>query len=128
MVVVFFEYVGIWLVVSGEKFEVYVVVDWFMVMDWMVVSNLLKVVCGWIIVCGDQCFIDILFWMKVVDMVYDYQILFGGFVYDFKVMVVVGFIVLFDFEVEDGELCFGIGQLYNVSLIFGFDGWLFGQL
>ncbi|MCY1403481.1 hypothetical protein D9M71_186650 [compost metagenome] len=126
-VVVFPEHIGTWLLVTGEKPEVYRAERLDEAMEWMIASNPLKLARGWLGAKGEDRMADALLRMKSVDMAHDYQTLFGGLAREFGVTVVAGSIVLPSPRIDDGVLVSGNGRLFNVSLVFGSDGLPIGK-
>lgn len=121
------EHIGTWLVISGEKAEVYQALTLDNAMAWLAASNPLKLGRAWLSATGENRLQDALLRMKAEDMARDYQAVFGGLAKDFGITVVAGSIVLPEPRVEGGTLRVGSGPLYNVSLVFGSDGAPLGQ-
>ncbi|MHC8382616.1 nitrilase-related carbon-nitrogen hydrolase [Pseudomonas sp. LB3P14] len=126
-IVVLPEHVGTWLMVSGEKDELYQATTLKEAMNWLAVSNPLKFVRALISAKGDNRLDDAHLRMKAKGMAKDYQALFGGLAKEFHVTLVAGSIVLPEPSVIDGTLKIGSGALYNSTVVFGHDGLPIGQ-
>ena len=126
-VVVLPEHVGTWLMVSGEKDELYQAATFDEAMNWLAASNPLPFLRAWVMAKGDSRVADAHLRMKAKNMARQYQALFGGLAREFQVTLVAGSIVLPEPRVEDGSLKIGRGPLYNASLVFGRDGLPLGQ-
>ncbi|MBJ2349125.1 MULTISPECIES: carbon-nitrogen hydrolase family protein [Pseudomonas] len=126
-IVVLPEHIGTWLMVSGEKDEVYQAPTLKQAMHWLALSNPLAFLRALAAAQGDNRLDDAYLRMKAGAMARDYQILFGGLAREFNVTLVAGSIVLPEPSVNEGELTVGRGALYNSSLVFGRDGRPIGQ-
>ncbi|NUT83853.1 carbon-nitrogen hydrolase family protein [Pseudomonas brassicacearum] len=126
-VVVLPEHIGTWLMVGGEKDELYQASTLKEAMNWLAVSNPLAFIQALVSAQGDSRLDDAYLRMKAERMAHDYQALFGGLAKEFGITLVAGSIVLPEPSVSDGELRIGRGALYNSSLVFGSDGWPIGQ-
>lgn len=126
-IVVLPEHVGTWLMVSGEKDELYQANTIKEAMNWLAVSNPVKFVRALISAKGDNRLDDAHLRMKAKGMAKDYQALFGGLAKEFRVTLVAGSIVLPEPSIIDGTLKIGRGALYNSSVVFGRDGVPIGQ-
>jgi predicted amidohydrolase len=126
-IVVLPEHVGTWLMVSGEKDELYQATTLKEAMNWLAVSNPLKFIRALISAKGDNRLDDAHLRMKAKSMAKDYQALFGGLAKEFHVTLVAGTIVLPEPSIIDGTLKIGRGALYNSSVVFGRDGLPIGQ-
>ncbi|WP_223527675.1 carbon-nitrogen hydrolase family protein [Pseudomonas sp. BF-B-26] len=126
-IVVLPEHVGTWLMVSGEKDELYQATTLKEAMNWLAVSNPLKFVRALISAEGEKRLDDAHLRMKAKGMAKDYQALFGGLAKEFHVTLVAGSIVLPEPSIIDGTLKIGRGALYNSSVVFGRDGLPIGQ-
>ncbi|KDD68584.1 carbon-nitrogen hydrolase [Pseudomonas mandelii PD30] len=126
-IVVLPEHIGTWLMVSGEKDELYQATTLKEAMNWLAVSNPLKFVRALISAEGEKRLDDAHLRMKAKGMAKDYQALFGGLAKEFHVTLVAGSIVLPEPSVIDGTLKIGHGALYNSSVVFGRDGLPIGQ-
>jgi len=126
-IVVLPEHVGTWLMVSGEKDELYQATTLKEAMNWLAVSNPLKFVRALISAKGQKRLDDAHLRMKAKGMAKDYQALFGGLAKEFHVTLVAGSIVLPEPSIIDGTLKIGRGALYNSSVVFGRDGLPIGQ-
>lgn len=126
-VVVLPEHVGTWLVLRGEKDDLFQALDQQDAMNWLRASNPLKFTQALFKAKGRSRFDDAQLRMKAKAMASDYQALFGGLAKEFGVTLVAGTILLPTPFVEQGTLKFGSGSLYNASLTFGADGRPLGQ-
>lgn len=126
-IVVLPEHIGTWLMLSGEKNEVYQATSLDEAMNWLAVSNPLAFARALFSAKGDNRLDDAHLRMKAEIMARDYQALFGGLAKEFGVTLVAGSIVLPEPSVSDGQLNVGPGVLYNSSLVFGSDGAPIGQ-
>lgn len=126
-IVVLPEHIGTWLMLSGEKNELYQAVHLKDAMNWLSASNPLQFARAWISATGDNRMDDAYLRMKASAMARDYQLLFGGLAKEFGVTLVAGSITLPNPSVEQGQLHVGHGPLYNASLVFGADGLPVGQ-
>lgn len=126
-IVVLPEHIGTWLMVSGEKDELYQATTLKEAMNWLAVSNPLKFLRALISAKGDSRLDDAHLRMKAKGMAKDYQALFGGLAKEFNVTLVAGSIVLPDPSIIEGTLKVGGGALFNSSVVFGRDGLPIGQ-
>ncbi|WP_248764838.1 carbon-nitrogen hydrolase family protein [Pseudomonas protegens] len=126
-IVVLPEHVGTWLMVSGEKNELYQATSLKEAMNWLAVSNPLPFLKALVSARGDSRLDDAYLRMKAKRMARDYQVLFGGLAKEFHVTLVAGSIILPEPSVSQGNLQIGSGALYNSSLVFGSDGLPMGQ-
>ncbi|WP_025126518.1 carbon-nitrogen hydrolase family protein [Pseudomonas sp. PH1b] len=126
-IVVLPEHVGTWLMVSGEKNELYQATSLKEAMNWLAVSNPLPFLKALLMAKGDSRLDDAHLRMKAKKMAKDYQQLFGGLAKEFHVTLVAGSIILPEPSVSQGNLQIGSGALYNSSLVFGSDGLPIGQ-
>lgn len=126
-IVVLPEHVGTWLMLSGEKDELYQASSLEEAMNWLAVSNPFKFARALISAKGESRLDDAHLRMKAKTMARDYQALFGGLAREFGVTLVAGSIVLPEPTVSDGQLEIGRGALYNSTLVFGSDGLPIGQ-
>ncbi|MBC3208714.1 carbon-nitrogen hydrolase family protein [Pseudomonas sp. SWRI111] len=126
-VVVLPENVGTWLMISGEKDELYQASTVTEAMNWLAASNPLLFARAWLSAKGSDRLSDAHLRMKSTAMAKDYQALFGGLAKEFGVTLVAGSIVLPEPSIRDGQLKSGSGALYNSSVVFGRDGVPLGQ-
>ena len=126
-IVVLPEHIGTWLMLTGEKNEVYQALHVKDAMNWLSVSNPLLFARAWISATGDNRTDDAYLRMKASGMAQDYQRLFGGLAKEFGVTLVAGSITLPNPSVSQGQLQVGHGALYNASLVFSADGLPVGQ-
>ncbi|AZD55793.1 Hydrolase, carbon-nitrogen family [Pseudomonas chlororaphis subsp. aurantiaca] len=126
-VVVLPEHIGTWLMVSGEKNELYQAASLKEAMNWLAVSNPLPFLRALITAKGDNRLNDAHLRMKARSMAEQYQRLFGGLAKEFGITLVAGSIVLPEPVIEGSNLRIGSGALYNTTLVFGSDGLPIGQ-
>jgi predicted amidohydrolase len=126
-VVVLPEHVGTWLMISGEKDELYQAPNLDEAMNWLAASNPLLFARAWLSARGSERLNDAHLRMKSKAMAKDYQALFGGLAKEFQVTLVAGSIVLPEPSIRDGQLKPGNGPLFNSSVVFGSDGVPLGQ-
>ncbi|WP_336346318.1 carbon-nitrogen hydrolase family protein [Pseudomonas monsensis] len=126
-VVVLPEHVGTWLMISGEKDELYQAPTLTEAMNWLAASNPLLFARAWLSAKGSDRLNDAHLRMKSKSMAKDYQALFGGLAKEFNVTLVAGTIVLPEPSIRDGQLKPGSGALFNSSVVFGRDGVPLGQ-
>ncbi|WP_166224183.1 carbon-nitrogen hydrolase family protein [Pseudomonas atagonensis] len=126
-VVVLPEHVGTWLMISGEKDELYQAPTVAEAMNWLAASNPLLFARAWLSAQGSDRLDDAHLRMKSRSMAKDYQALFGGLAKEFHVTLVAGSIVLPEPSIRDGQLKPGSGALFNSSVVFGRDGAPLGQ-
>jgi predicted amidohydrolase len=126
-VVVLPEHVGTWLMISGEKDELYQAPNLDEAMNWLAASNPLLFARAWLSAKGSERLNDAHLRMKSKAMAKDYQALFGGLAKEFHVTLVAGSIVLPEPSIRDGQLKPGNGPLFNSSVVFGSDGVPLGQ-
>ncbi|WP_338487457.1 carbon-nitrogen hydrolase family protein [Pseudomonas trivialis] len=126
-IVVMPEHIGTWLMLGGEKNELYQATHWQDAMSWLSLSNPLSFARAWISATGDNRMNDAYLRMKAETMARDYQLLFGGLAKEFGVTLVAGSIALPNPTVSQGQLQVGHGALYNASVVFAADGLAVGQ-
>ncbi|MGZ0716374.1 carbon-nitrogen hydrolase family protein [Pseudomonas palleroniana] len=126
-VVVLPEHIGTWLMLGGEKNELYQAIHLKDAMNWLSASNPFLFARAWLSATGDNRMDDAYLRMKASAMARDYQTLFGGLAKEFGVTLVAGSIALPNPNVSQGQLQIGLGALYNASLVFGADGTPLGQ-
>ncbi|MCS3419546.1 carbon-nitrogen hydrolase family protein [Pseudomonas yamanorum] len=126
-IVVLPEHIGTWLMVSGEKNELYQATNLKDAMNWLSASNPLLFLRALISAKGDDRIDDAYLRMKAPAMARDYQVLFGGLAKEFGVTLVAGSIALPNPSVSQGQLQIGHGALYNTSVVFDRDGLAVGQ-
>lgn len=126
-IVVLPEHIGTWLMLTGEKNEVYQALHAKDAMNWLSASNPFLFARAWLSATGDNRTDDAYLRMKAKGMARDYQLLFGGLAKEFGVTLVAGSIALPNPSVSQGQLHVGHGALYNASLVFNADGLPLGQ-
>ncbi len=121
-IVVFPEYLGTWLVVAGEKEQIYRARSIAGAMRVVVLSNLFSLLPGlWSAQAADRLRYA-LFRMKAARMAAIYHRVFSRLAARYAVTIVAGSIVLPSPQVRDGRLSAGEGPLYNVSAVYRPDG------
>ena len=126
-IVVLPEHIGTWLMLVGEKNEVYQALHAKDAMNWLSVSNPVLFLRAWISATGDNRTDDAYLRMKAPAMARDYQVLFGGLAKEFGITLVAGSIALPNPSVSQGQLQVGHGALYNASVVFAADGLPIGE-
>ncbi|NWC95076.1 MULTISPECIES: carbon-nitrogen hydrolase family protein [unclassified Pseudomonas] len=126
-IVVLPEHIGTWLMVSGEKNELYQATNLKEAMNWLSASNPLLFLRALISAKGNDRLDDAYLRMKAPAMARDYQVLFGGLAKEFGVTLVAGSIALPNPSISQGQLQIGHGALYNTSVVFDRDGLPVGQ-
>lgn len=118
------EYVGTWLVISGEKTSVAETAHLNKAMTLIVLSNLPKFIRSYLDNNSEQdVFAASLFRMKAKEMARIYSEVFTELASTYQVTINAGSIVLPDPSVRDNEININIsGPLYNASFIFYPDG------
>ncbi|MGY2374829.1 carbon-nitrogen hydrolase family protein [Pseudomonas sp. SDO524_S393] len=126
-IVVLPEHIGTWLMLGGEKNELYQATRLKDAMNWLSASNPWPFLRAWFSATGDNRTDDAYLRMKAPAMARDYQQLFGGLAKEFGVTLVAGSIALPNPSVSQGQLRIGHGALYNASLVFDAHGMPVGQ-
>ena len=126
-IVVLPEHIGTWLMLAGEKNEVYQALHAKDAMNWLSASNPVLFLRAWISATGDNRTDDAYLRMKAPAMARDYQVLFGGLAKEFGVTLVAGSIALPNPSVSQGQLQVGHGALYNASVVFAAGGLPIGE-
>lgn len=126
-VVILPEHIGTWLLVAGEKPEVFAARRLDEAMLWLALSHPLDFAAALFASHGSQRLPEALLRMKAEQMASGYQQLFGGLAQRYGVTLVAGSILLPEPRVEAGVLRVGAGPLHNVSLVFAADGSPLGQ-
>lgn len=121
-IVVLPEHIGTWLMLTGEKNEVYQALHLKEAMNWLSISNPVQFVRAWISATGADRMDDAYLRMKAPAMARDYQVLFGGLAKEFGVTLVAGSIALPNPSISQRQLQIGHGALYNASVVFAADG------
>lgn len=126
-VVILPEHIGTWLLVAGEKPEVFAARRLDDAMLWLALCHPLDLAAALFAGHGSQRLPEALLRMQAEQMARDYQQLFGGLAQRYGVTLVAGSILLPEPRVEAGVLRVGSGPLYNASLVFAADGSPLGQ-
>ena len=121
-IVVLPEHIGTWLMLTGEKNEVYQALHLKEAMNWLSISNPVQFVRAWISATGADRMDDAYLRMKAPAMARDYQVLFGGLAKEFGVTLVARSIALPNPSISQRQLQIGHGALYNASVVFAADG------
>ena len=121
-IVVLPEHIGTWMMLTGEKNEVYQALHLKEAMNWLSISNPVQFVRAWISATGADRMDDAYLRMKAPAMARDYQVLFGGLAKEFGVTLVAGSIALPNPSISQRQLQIGHGALYNASVVFAADG------
>ncbi|PJZ53332.1 nitrilase-related carbon-nitrogen hydrolase [Leptospira adleri] len=121
-IVVFPEYLGTWLVVSGEKESVYGADRMKEAMENLVLSNVFSFVRNWFRSKGEDGVSDAVFRMKSKEMLFAYQNTFSALSKKYSITIVAGSILLPEPSVEGGIIRIGEGSLQNGSFVFLPDG------
>jgi predicted amidohydrolase len=121
-IVVLPEHIGTWLMLTGEKNEVYQALHLKEAMNWLSISNPVQFLRAWISATGADRMDDAYLRMKAPAMARDYQVLFGGLAKEFGVTLVAGSIALPNPSISQRQLQIGHGALYNASVVFAADG------
>ena len=122
------EHIGTWLIAAGEKTELYQARDRQEVRDWMLLGNPLLAVQVLMQNLDAERLDEALLRMKARRMAADYQHLFSGLAREYRVNLLAGSILLPLPHLENGQLTVGDGPLRTVSLAFGPDGQVLGEL
>ncbi|AOP36087.1 carbon-nitrogen hydrolase [Leptospira tipperaryensis] len=121
-IVVLPEYLGTWLVVSGEKESVYGADRIQTAMENLVLSNFFSFIWNWVQAKGEDRVSDAIFRMKSKDMLFAYQNAFSTLSKKYSLTIVAGSILLPEPSVEGGIIRIGRGPLQNGSFVFLPDG------
>ncbi|RHX88752.1 nitrilase-related carbon-nitrogen hydrolase [Leptospira stimsonii] len=116
------EYLGTWLVVSGEKESVFRADKMQTAMENLVFSNVFSFVWNWFRAKGEDGVSDAVFRMKSKEMLFAYQNTFSQLSKKYSITIVAGSILLPEPFVERGVLIIGDGALRNGSFVFLPDG------
>ncbi len=126
-IVVLPEHIGTWLLLGGEKDELYQAANQAQALNWLAASNPVAFARAFVGAQGPGRLQDSYLRMKAAGVAADYQQLFGGLAREFGVTLVAGSVVLPEPSVRNGVLVVGSGALYNSALVFGRDGLPIGQ-
>ena len=121
-VVVFPEFLGSWLVVTGEKRTVYEARTVKEAATLIALSNLPSFMSAYLGARARDRMTAALFRMKAREMAGIYQRVFSRLAKDYGVTIVAGSILLPSPQVKDGNLLAGDGPLYNTTVVYGPDG------
>lgn len=126
-VVILPDHIGTWLVLSGERAEVYNPKDARKALRLMVLSNPSQLIATWLHSDGFPNVGETLLRMKAPAMARDYFQLFSSLARDYRITLQAGSLILPTPHWENGELRSGHGSLYNIALTFNPNGDLLGQ-
>jgi len=125
-IVVLPEYIGTWLVATGEGPRVYQAKSIKSAMQTLVLSHMVSFAWSFVKVLPFARARDVvkysLFRMKAARMAETYHNVFSELARRHATTIVAGSIVLPAPEISDGELAIGDGELYNVSVVYKPDG------
>jgi len=121
-VVVLPEYLGVWLVVAGEKEAVYRARTTDKAAAIIAASNLPSFVRRFVSTDAPDRVTSALFQMKAGVMAGIYQQTFSRLAREYQVTIVAGSIILPSPQIVEGRLAAGKGALHNVSVVYGPDG------
>ncbi|MGC9469268.1 MAG: nitrilase-related carbon-nitrogen hydrolase [Anaerolineae bacterium] len=121
-VVVWPEYIGTWLVATGEGRAVWQADTLEGAMRTLVLGQPLRFARTWLSSSEKDRVVASLFRMRGEVIAELYQAVFSHLAHAYGVTVVGGSLVLPDPCVDDGRVIAGKGQLYSVSAVFGPDG------
>jgi hypothetical protein len=122
--VLFPEYIGTWLVATGEKTGIYTDATANGAMTTMVVSNIFSFLRNWFM-APDEAEDKVkhsVFASKAERMARIYQEVFGKLASKYKVTIVAGSILLQNPVIEKNRIRIKNGPIYNVSAVFNPDG------
>lgn len=121
-IAVFPEYIGTWLVVSGEDAAVYAAENIASGIRRMVMRHLFPFIKAFLTAKEKDRLTASVFRMQAARMASDYQAVFSELAKRFVLTIVAGSILLPAPQVKEGEVVAGVGPLYNVTAVFKPDG------
>ncbi|MFC3414250.1 nitrilase-related carbon-nitrogen hydrolase [Algoriphagus hitonicola] len=126
--ILFPEYIGTWLVISGEKHAIAEKEKLEDAMSTLIISNLVDFGLSYFKAREENRKMGALFRMKSSKMAREYYYAFSRMAQEQKCYIAAGSIILPGPGVADGELIIDNSKpLYNASFIFGPDGKIIGQ-
>lgn len=118
--------IGTWLLLDGERAELYSARSFSEVRAWLALDNPHRLAWSWLQSEGFPGMGETLLRMKAERMARDYQQLFGALAREYRITLLAGSVLLPEPRLENGNLHTGNGPLYNLALVFGPDGHLLG--
>jgi hypothetical protein len=120
--VVFPEYLGVWIVIAGEKPHIYRETTQMGAARAVLLSNPFSSAKAWFTSGEKDRLAASLFRMKAGDMARIYQAVFSGLAKKYSITLVGGSIVLPAPQVIEGVINAGSGTLHNIAAVFAPDG------
>lgn len=127
-IVVFPEYIGSWLVASGERRSVYTAPTIARAMIPLILDNVWAFVRAWRVARAPDRLRAALFQMKGAAMAAAYDEVFSNLARAYRVTLVAGSIVLPAPRIEGGRIMAGRGPLRNIAAVYRPDGTLHASL
>ncbi|ACO79559.1 hypothetical protein AvCA_34100 [Azotobacter vinelandii CA] len=118
--------IGTWLLLGGERNELYGARSLPEAQAWLLLDNPRHLARAWLRSEGFPGLGETLLRMKANEMARDYQQLFGSLAREYRITLLAGSLLLPEPHMENGVLHTGKGQLHNVAPVFGPDGNLLG--
>ncbi|MBU3057331.1 hydrolase [Pseudomonas indica] len=122
------DHIGTWLLARDEKVEFYRARSRQEVRDWLLLGNPLLAVKALMLNLDADRLDEALLRMKAEQMAADYQQLFSDLARDYRITLLAGSMLLPEPYLQGGRLHSGNGPLRNLSLVFGPDGEILGDL
>lgn len=119
--------IGTWLLLGGERSELYGARSLSEAQAWLLLDNPHRMAWTWLQSEGFPGVGETLLRMKAEKMARDYQQLFGSLAREYRITLLAGSLLLPEPRVENGRLLTGKGQLHNFAPVFGPDGNLLGN-
>lgn len=126
-VVVLPDQIGTWLLLSGERSELYGARSLAEAQAWLLLDHPYSLAWAWLQSEGFPGMGETLLRMKSEKTARDYQQLFGSLAKEYRITLLAGSLLLPEPRVENGILHTGKGQLHNLAPVFGPDGNLLGM-
>lgn len=114
--------IGTWLLLGGERAELYSTRNLSEAQAWLALDNPHRLARAWLQSEGFPGVGETLLRMKAEEMARDYQQLFGSLAREYRITLLAGSLLLPEPRLENGKLRTGEGPLYNLALVFGPDG------
>jgi hypothetical protein len=128
-VVVLPEYLGTWLVISGEKTSTALTASVTGAMIYMVLSNPYQFLKNFFVSTEADKTAAAIFKMKAIRMANDYEQVFKRLAKEYNVDISAGSILLPDPKIEDNHILINQdGEIYNTSFIFTSSGEIYPQV
>lgn len=118
--------IGTWLLLGGERSELYSARSLSEAQAWLVLDNSHQLAWTWLQSEGFPGMGETLLRMKAEKTARDYQQLFGSLAREYRITLLAGSLLLPEPRLENGTLHTGKGPLYNFAPVFGPDGNLLG--